>query len=330
MRVELLRRPDPRAWGAICAFLLLTFLLAWIPVLAVRPFSLGRTGPWIARLLAASASYGATMGWQPLLSTVAVNRWFRCDTAGPAFRPTAGRFTVVAIALSLAVIVGSATVGWLGGWDSHVGSARIFTTAEPELVHAAPSLGFVALVVLAFVLTIALLYLQCFSEEYGWRGFFLTTLMRELGPRRGLFIHGGIWGLWYAPAFLLATSDTHHNAFRCVGFIFTCTLLGVMLGWLRLASKSIIPAVVANGFFTLACGLPFILQNTEVGLRGAAYTPLGWVPLAAIGIALMFGKWRRDIAIPSTSGTKSPILMLLHLSSGPDDHARVRSDRRDN
>lgn len=316
------RSSDPGARGAIAAFLLLTFVLAWIPALLVRPLWHAGTGPLLTRLLAASVLYGATMGWQPLVATLVVRRWLASDGADLEVRRPPPRFAALALGLPLLVMIGSATIDWLAARTLGTATAPLFATAEPEIARAAPSFGVAAVLVLAFILTVAVLYLQCFSEEYGWRGFFLTTLMRQLGPRRGLVVHGVIWGLWYAPAFLLATNEIHRNALRCTAFIFTCTLLGVLLGWLRLASKSIMPAVMANGLLTLVCGLPFILQNVDVGARGAAYAPVGWLPLAGIGVALIFGKWRSAIAVPAGSDAAASITVLLRWRAG-----RANQDR---
>jgi membrane protease YdiL (CAAX protease family) len=313
---------DPGARAAIAGFLLLTFVLAWIPAWLVRPLWQAGTGPLVTRLLAASVLYGATMGWQPLVAALVVRRWLASGGGDLGVRSTAPRFAALALGLPIAVMVASATIDWLAARTFGMTAGPVFASAEPEIGRAAPSIGVAAVLVLAFILTIAVLYLQCFSEEYGWRGFFLTTLMRVLGPRRGLVVHGVIWGLWYAPAFLLATNEIHRNALRCTAFIFTCTLLGVLLGWLRLASKSILPAVMANGLLTLICGLPFILQNVEVGARGAAYSPIGWLPLAGIGVALIFGKWRSAIAVPARPEGAASITVLVRWPTGRADQNR--------
>lgn len=39
-----------------------------------------------------------------------------------------------------------------------------------------------------------------FGEEYGWRGF-LQGELTKLGPRRGVFLVGLIWGVWHVPVF---------------------------------------------------------------------------------------------------------------------------------
>lgn len=318
------RPVPPEAWGAISAFLLLTFVLSWLPALLVRPLWQVGTGRWITRLLAASSLYGGTMGWQPLVAALAVNRWFiRRDAPDSGARPAPPRFALLGIAGPLALMIASATIGWLAARVPGGASAPMLALAEPEVARAIPSPALAALLFLALALTIAVLYLQCFSEEYGWRGFFLAMLMREIGPRRGLVLHGAIWGLWYAPPFLLAGDQIHRGALRCVAFVFTCTLLGVTLGWLRLASKSIMPAVFANGLLTISCGLPFILQNVDVGLRGAAYTPLGWLPLIGVGLVLLFGKWRAVIATPSRDQDLSSVILLLRRPTQRADHDRL-------
>jgi hypothetical protein len=65
-----------------------------------------------------------------------------------------------------------------------------------------------------------------------------------------------IWGIWYAPAFLLVDRDLTRSTLESAGFVLTCTLLGALLGWLRLVSKSVAPTTISNGVLTLTAGLP--------------------------------------------------------------------------
>jgi uncharacterized membrane protein (UPF0136 family) len=64
-------------------------------------------------------------------------------------------------------------------------------------------------------------------------------------------------------------------------------LLGGLLGWLRLASRSVVPTTLANSVLTATAGLPLLLDGDDPGLRAAAYGPAGWLPLS-IGFLLLF------------------------------------------
>ncbi len=305
-------------------FLLLTFLLAWLPALLLRDVWSGGTGPWITRFLAASAIYAATMGWQPLFAALLVRRWFeRFDPLDQGIRPSSIHFAAVASIAPVVLIVASVGVAWAATKLGAPGPTSLYGLAEPELTAQTPSLATSALVAFALLLTIVILYVQGFSEEYGWRGYFLSRLMRELGPRRGLLVHGAVWGLWYSPPFLLASQQVSQGALRCVAFMLTCTLLGTLLGWIRLASRSIMPAVIANVMLTLVGGLPLILQNGDVGLRGTSYGPAGWIPLVAVVAVVLFGRWRAAIVTPlPEQGISASVLALIGQPTSGADASR--------
>jgi hypothetical protein len=150
---------------------------------------------------------------------------------------------------------------------------------------------------IAFVMTVVLLWGQAFIEELGWRGYLLPRMMQSLGPWPGLLVHGLVWGMWYVPVVALAAGAPSSTPVRGVAFVVTGTLLGTLLGWLRLA-QSLSLAVVFNVVLTVAAGLPFILRGVDVGSRGAAYGPVGWIPLLMLVGILFIAPTRRAVRTP--------------------------------
>lgn len=111
--------------------------------------------------------------------------------------------------------------------------------------------GIMLLAVLITTITVAPIFnsIPAFGEELGWRGYLLPKLM-PLGRDRALIISGIIWGLWHVPfVFLLGF---HYPAYRLESILlFTSIvmLLGIYIGYLRLASGSTILAAFAHGMF---------------------------------------------------------------------------------
>jgi membrane protease YdiL (CAAX protease family) len=284
---------SPRA--GIVAYLGLTFTLAWIPALLLR-------GAWSAapdaiatKHFVASAIYLFTMGWQPPLAVWIVRRWV--DTGSlfdHGWKPAARRFVLLGSVAPLALTGAAIAVAWLAAAVGlpMVGASAV--SAEPGSL--APALRLALALTVMFALTMILIGFQAFGEEIGWRGYFLPRLMQEIGPWRGLVFHGLAWGLWYAPVFLLSSGEILGASLRSLGFMLTCVLLGTLLGWLRLASKSIGPTVTANTVLTAAAGLPFLLQGMDVGVRGAVYQAPGWVPMLIVLAALLLSRWRDVVA----------------------------------
>jgi membrane protease YdiL (CAAX protease family) len=274
-----------RAWRGAAWFLGLVIVLSWLP--AWWLMGAGATdGGAGSRLLRASLVYAAILGWQPVVAMVVVRRWI--DRGGDVgVRGASTRFAVLSVVAPLLLLAAAA------GLD-----ALLWSQVRPPAVHVDGGLDVaaVASMGLGLVGTVAVLWLQAASEELGWRGYLLDRLMAACGSWPGLLVHGALWGLWYAPVFVIG-SDGGGLA-RAAGFVVTCALLGTLLGWLRLASGSILASAASNATLTLAAGLPVMLQGTS-SARSAIYEPAGWIPLAALLLVIAaLGRLRDAVAAP--------------------------------
>lgn len=290
------------------AFVTLCFLGSWFPASVLRLFGvLPATGALGTRLFAATLLYAATMGWQPLVATLFVRRWVEAPgQADLGLRPAAPRFSFAG-GLGALALAGVASLLTL--------AVTLAVGDEPrppvEAARGVPSPGDAVVLLLALLGTLALVWVQAFSEEVGWRGYFLPRAMEALGRWRGLIVHGLVWGLWYAPVLFFALYGSGHlpdNLGRSVGFVVSCTLLGMLLGWLRLASGSLVPVVVANSTLTLAAGWPFVVEGVDPGVRSAVFGPAGWLVASGVLLALWFTKWRETVRLPTPA---SPVLLVL-------------------
>jgi membrane protease YdiL (CAAX protease family) len=109
--------------------------------------------------------------------------------------------------------------------------------------------------IISFIPSIALFILPCLLEEIGWRGFLLPKFM-SLGQLPALFLSGALWGFWHISSKLINI----HNGYPCVSFLYAFlytlvffpffnTLFGVLVGWTRLKSGSIWPAVIMHAAY---------------------------------------------------------------------------------
>ncbi len=90
--------------------------------------------------------------------------------------------------------------------------------------------------------------LQSFGEELGWRGYLLTRLFDAKMPAP-VFLSGLIWGLWHIPFFLAWEPSRNLPERRSISlffFVAGTVALAYLLGYLRLRSGSIWPAVLAH------------------------------------------------------------------------------------
>lgn len=240
----------------ISIFVLLAYGLAW---LVFTPLLLNGTPPTDPAFAVASQVYMFTPAVAALLVTFFLwrpaNVW-RALGLSPV-RPVrrVGGYTLSAFALfallpavSLMAAVASGAVRL--DLEHFSGLREVLAERATEAAAAMPETGFPTeayLVVLGgVVLASPLVLLMCFGEELGWRGYLLPRLM-PLGVWPALLASGVIHGLWHSPQLFIHSTVGSFGIAENLSFLASVVLMGLILGWLRLASRSVWPAVVGHG-----------------------------------------------------------------------------------
>lgn len=141
--------------------------------------------------------------------------------------------------------------------------------------------------------------INCFGEEWGWRGYLLPKMMKRFSIVPTLLINGVIWGLWHAPLTILGHNyGVGYPGFPYLG-IFSmcifCIVMGIILSYVTIKTKSCIPAIMAHGtlngfsaigiyFTSLEHPFNIFMGPTPVGLIGGA----GFIVLAAVLLLLLY------------------------------------------
>ncbi|KQY77240.1 metal-dependent membrane protease [Microbacterium sp. Root1433D1] len=145
--------------------------------------------------------------------------------------------------------------------------------------------------------------LFAFGEELGWRGWLLPAL-RPLGTWPALILSGVIWGAWHSPVILLGYNFGRTDLTGVLLMIGGCVAWGIVLGWLRLRSASVWPAVIAHGSLNAAAGLVLIVAATQPDMALAG--PLGvatWIVLALLTVVLVLtGQFRAQPELADAPG----------------------------
>lgn len=268
--------PDARSSARFLGpllFLLVTFALTWASALVL--YSDPLDGAPTTIVLRASLVYVLAVGWQPLLAIAVVRRTVDRSPSGHDHDhdEPAQHFVGIAIVVTAMLIVGALIV------KTTLGPLRESQQESPVELTAVDA----GLSMVAFVGAIAVLWTQAIVEEATWRGYLLPRLMQVLGPWPGIFVHGLLWGACYAPVFVVGESLALASM---LSFVVTCGLLGVLLGWLRLASGSITPSAACNATLTICAGLPLVLQGASPTF-GAVFEPAGWLPMMMLVAAIV-------------------------------------------
>ena len=139
-------------------------------------------------------------------------------------------------------------------------------------------MGAVQSVLLAPILAIVI----AFGEEYGWRGYLQSELLK-LGRVRGVLLLGVIWGAWHWPIILMGYNYPGYPLLGVVLMTLYTTGLAVVLGYAVLRSGSVLLAaylhalnnqvvafIVALGFKPFDTAFSFVhrhLRDSDAGHR---------------------------------------------------------------
>jgi membrane protease YdiL (CAAX protease family) len=133
-------------------------------------------------------------------------------------------------------------------------------------------------IVLALLLGPLINVIFTMGEELGWRGFLLPRLL-PLGQWKALLASGAIWGVWHAPAIAQGHNYPDHPVLGILLMIVFCILLGIIIGWMYLNTRSPWVAALAHGSINAWAGLPymFLKPGFDTAIGGMLTSVPGWL-----------------------------------------------------
>lgn len=295
-------------WPAVITFAVLACGLAWLVALPLWISGDGLRHPLAGLLLPA-------IMFTPLLATLVVLFFVQKPRPRPSsqflglwpLRP-AGRTVWMVVAgifgSGLLVVAGVFLAAGLGLVELDVvtfsGFAALLEAATPGGLPI--PVGTVVMLQLLLIPLAALFNgLFALGEEIGWRGWLLPSLL-PLGIWPALLLTGLLWGLWHSPLILLGYNFAQPNLLGVAMMVGGCVFYGVLLGWLRLRTGSIWPAVFAHGAFNATAGFLGLVIAVGSVADPVAVGPLGWVTwivMAAVIMSLVLaGQFRTQPSLP--------------------------------
>jgi membrane protease YdiL (CAAX protease family) len=213
-------------------------------------------------------------------------------------------------ALMITVTIGASALIGTGVIDTNLTFLRESLAKSPTSAGASlPPVEILALSQTIFALTLApfINLLFAFGEELGWRGFLLPRLM-PLGQWKAILVSGVIWGLWHAPTTLLyGYNFPQHPYLGLLLLPFGFALLGTILSWLTLKTRSPWVAGLGHGAFNATAGLSFFFLKPgfDTALAGSPLGLAGWVPMALVVALLIL---TRQLPVPEYNAPEKDTL----------------------
>jgi len=295
---------------SLISFLAIAFGISWL--LFVLPWFF-KSSPSFATIMTAAF---ATAMWGPglaaILTTTLVEKKpfssLRLNTLGDR------RFYLWAWLLPFALTLLTLGVTILlrtGELDTSLGMMRDVLSKAPAGTPL-PSPEQAVAIQLLFAVTIAPLVNVLFAlgEELGWRGFLLPHLL-PLGQWPAILISGAIWGFWHAPTTLLfGYNFPQHPYLGVLAMIVGCTLLGTILSWLYLNTRSPWTSALAHGAVNAAPGLAifFLKPGFDTALGGTLLGLAGWSTMSIFIAWLVWSKRLPAISPASTAASQPDTL----------------------
>lgn len=272
---------------ALSWFLIATFGITWALWSPLFLFHIQLHGSRSGDLL--FTALGAAGMYIPGISALAATRWVLNESWRSTTLDRLGsrRFYLWAWFLPPVLVIAAAGLTiLLGGarFDSDFGQLQTAIRASGKPMPPMP-IRTLLLVQVASAITIGPVINSLFAigEEVGSRGFLLPRLIAcGFGEWPALFLSGAIWGLWHAPLILRGAEYFGHPYLGVPMFVGFCVLLGIMFGWMWLASRSVWVTAVAHGSLNAWGGLTLVVLTPFDMIKSGVLNSLtGWVGLLA-------------------------------------------------
>ena len=261
-------------------FIAIAFLIAWPLFLVPLAF---RTASTQTQQIVTTVAYSLAM-WGPGIAAIVATL-----KSGGSFsdlnlkRLGAKRFYIWAWLLFpvLTVLTGLVTVLFgIGDFDPNLTTINNMLATLPEAEALSPVIILAAQIGSALTFAPLINTLFALGEELGWRGFLLPKLL-PLGQWKAILLSGIIWGFWHAPAIVMGLNYPGYPIAGIFMMVVFTVLVGAILSWLYLNTKSPWTPAFAHGSLNAIAGLPvlFLMPGINIALGGTLASVAGWFAL---------------------------------------------------
>ena len=272
-------------------FLLIAFSLAW--VLFLVPLGFKDADPHLRQIV--MTIFFALAMWAPGIAAIVATKKADGNLAALNIKILGPkRYYLWAWLLFpiLSALTGVVTVLFrVAEFDPELSLITQALAALPEDVPLDPAAILALQIGSAIIIAPLINILFAFGEELGWRGFLLPKLM-PLGQWKAIIISNVIWGLWHAPAIVQGHNYPGYPVWGVLMMVVLTVLLGIILSWLYLNTRSPWAPALAHGSVNAVASLSlmFLVPGFDIAIGGTLASVMGWIPLGAFVLWLVLSR----------------------------------------
>ncbi len=301
-KVPVVMQADPKLeTRRILLYLAITFIITYfVEIVFIRPLALegkDQLKPFL-QLLVSGVMFIPALG--VLFTRLITKEGFRNSLLRlPNFKKNLPYYLFAWFGPAILTLFGSVIYFLInpGNFDPTMPTlAKVYQASGLEMSTAELQSTMLAQIVTAILLGPLLNFINCFGEEWGWRGYLLPKMSNKFKIVPMLLINGFIWGIWHAPLTALGHNyGTEYTGFPYTGIlamIAFCIILGTIFSYVTIRTNSCLPAVFAHGsinafsavgiYYTADGGNPFI-GPSPTGVIGG----IGFIIVAIIFTLLL-------------------------------------------
>ncbi len=294
----------------ILIYLAITFFFTYLTeIFVIRPLIISgneQVKPF-AQLLVAGVMFFPALG--VLLTRLITKEGFRNSLLGlPNFKKKFGYYLFAWFGPSVLTVIGTAFYFLVkpGSFDPGLPAlANAYRNTGLDMNVSQLQTNLLIQTATAALIGPLLNFINCFGEEWGWRGYLLPKMKGKFQILPMLLINGFIWGIWHAPLTALGHNyGTGYAGFPYTGIlamILFCTVLGTIFSYITIKTNSCIPAIFAHacinaigpvGIYLTKDGGNTFLGPSPTGLIGG----LGFIVIAIIFAVILVKDEKRTAA----------------------------------
>jgi len=150
--------------------------------------------------------------------------------------------------------------------------------------------------------------LIAFGEEYGWRGYLQSELIK-IGKVRGILLLGVIWGLWHTPIILMGHNYPGYPVLGSLLMVLYCIALAFLLGFAVLKSRSVWLAAFLHGLNNQVYSFLILMVYTPndpiLSFGAGIYGLLVLALIVGVLLVLARKEWATPVGASSQQGIVS-------------------------